>query len=153
MTNRDTLIEFLLIEDDESHAGLVRLSFEQNNVSNRLIHMPTGKDGLSYLNGEGVHSGRQLPDVVLLDLNLPGMSGHEVLEQIRKNPPTAEIPVVVLTTSGSDSGRDKAYKFGANSYLTKPLEFDRFQEMVRDLQLYWGLWNQPPIASQMGTAE
>ncbi|MEM7227569.1 MAG: response regulator [Planctomycetota bacterium] len=148
MKQNASLVQFLLVEDEDSHAELVRLAFERNSVANSLVRVSSGHDALAYLNREGKYADQPMPDVVLLDLNLPGISGHEVLERIRQNPGLAKLPVVVLTTSSNDNDRSRAYDLGANSYLTKPLEFESFQQMVRDLQLYWGVWNRPPIAAE-----
>lgn len=138
------LVRFLLIEDDPDHAHLIRRSLKRSRVANNLVHFPDGQAGLNYLRGEGEHSERMLPDVVLLDLRLPGLSGHEVLKAIRADENLAHIQVVILTTSADERDRETAAKLNANSYLIKPLEFSQFQKMVDDLSFYWGVWNLTP---------
>ncbi len=143
-TTSATPVHFLLVEDDMAHADLVQLSFQDNPVANTIEHVTSGIEALVYLNREGEYADRPMPDVILLDLKLPGLGGHDVLERIKGNPDLRHIPIVVLTTSANDSDRRLAYERNANSFLTKPLNFDKFQQMIRDLQLYWSVWNQPP---------
>lgn len=137
-------IHFLLIEDDEDHAYFVTRALDDNRVANKITHMIDGESGLAYLRREPPYESSERPDVVLLDLRLPRMSGHEVLEIIKKEPGLCAIPVVVLTTSKAEADRERAYRLHANSYLLKPVDFERFHQMVRDLSLYWSVWNEPP---------
>lgn len=142
MNHRPT--HFLLVEDDSSHAELVRIAMEENAVANTMDHVEDGVEAVKYLNLEEPYATSRRPDVVLLDIRLPRMDGHELLEYMKTNEQFATIPVVMLTTSDADSDRARAYKHNANSYVTKPVDFDQFRKMVRDLQLYWAVWNHPP---------
>ncbi|MHA7812129.1 MAG: response regulator [Phycisphaerales bacterium] len=142
MNHRPT--HFLLVEDDSSHAELVRIAMEENAVANTMDHVEDGVEAVKYLNLEEPYAASRRPDVVLLDIRLPRMDGHELLEYMKTSEQFATIPVVMLTTSDADSDRARAYKHNANSYVTKPVDFDQFRKMVRDLQLYWAVWNHPP---------
>ena len=142
MNHRPTHV--LLVEDDSSHAELVRIAMEENAVANTMDHVEDGVEAVKYLNLEEPYAASRRPDVVLLDIRLPRMDGHELLEYMKTSEQFATIPVVMLTTSDADSDRARAYKHNANSYVTKPVDFDQFRKMVRDLQLYWAVWNHPP---------
>ncbi|HOW72536.1 MAG TPA: response regulator [Phycisphaerae bacterium] len=142
MTPRPT--RFLLIEDDDDHAELIHMALAENHVVNRLDRLSDGAAAVDYLLN-GVKKGREpRPDIILLDLKLPKVDGHEVLVQIKQDPSLKTIPVVVLTTSQAEADRLKAYANHANSYLSKPMDFDKFHQMIKDLDLYWSVWNQPP---------
>ena len=144
MSNIDRLVHFLLVEDDEDHAQLVIRNLSKGRIKNRIDHVFTGEDALDYLKNEGEYADAERPDVVLLDIQLPGIDGHDVLAAIRKDEVLKSLPVVVLTTSDAEIDRAKAYEHHANSYLVKPLNFETFRTLVNDLSLYWGVWNQPP---------
>ncbi|GAB5496051.1 MAG: response regulator [Phycisphaerales bacterium] len=137
-------IHFLLVEDDIDHAELVKRAFELNRISNKLTHVLDGELALKYLRNEPPFEDADRPDLILLDLNLPKMSGHEVLEAIRSDDTFGNIPVVILSTSNSDSDLARAYESHANSYVVKPLDFDQFRKMTKDLGCYWSIWNHPP---------
>ena len=137
------LVSFLLVEDDDDHAQLVIRSLENNRITNRIDHVKDGAIALAYLFREGTFQNQPPPDIVLLDLKLPKIDGHEVLRRIKRDPRLKVIPVVILTTSAAESDRAKAYEENANSYLVKPLDFAKFRKMAEDLNLYWGMWNQP----------
>jgi CheY-like chemotaxis protein len=132
---------FLLVEDNMSHAELVRESMVMNRFANQLDCVETAEDALVYLEDwvKTESEDRQL--IILLDLKLPYMSGIEFLRKIKSHPKYRPIPVVILTTSDAESDRIEAYEAYANSYLNKPLEFDKFQGMVQQLGLYWGIVN------------
>jgi len=136
------LLNFLLVEDDVDHAELVIRSLARNRVSNAVEHLKDGEEALAYLRREGPWADRPRPDVILLDLKLPRLDGHEVLAAIKADPNLRPIPVVVMTTSDAESDRERAYAQHANSYLVKPVDFAKFRQMVNDLSLYWGVWNQ-----------
>lgn len=138
------LVSFLLVEDDEDHAQLVIRSLESHRVTNRITHVRDGAEALDYLFHRGKYEDRPLPDIVLLDLKLPKVDGHEVLRKIKSDPQLKVIPVVILTTSAAESDRAAAYKDHANSYLVKPLDYNSFRKMAEELDLYWGIWNQFP---------
>jgi CheY-like chemotaxis protein len=142
------LITFLLVEDDETHAHLVTRSLAKSRVANRVFRVADGAEALAFLKGEGKFKGAERPDVVLLDLKLPKLSGHEVLALIKTDPNLQKIPVVVMTTSDAESDRAKAYEHHANSYVVKPVDFEKFRQLVNDLCLYWGVWNESPEAGE-----
>lgn len=138
------LIKFLLVEDNEDHAELVRLTLQNERISNELIHFMDGESCWSYLSHQLEESEIHLPDVLLIDINLPGLSGIELLRRIKNHPGLKQLPVIVLTTSDAESDRERAYEEHVNSYLVKPLDYTKFQKMVTDLGLYWGIWNKHP---------
>ena len=137
------LVHFLLVEDDDDHAELIQMTLAESRIGNTFDRVSDGEEALAYLRREGAYTDKRQPDVVLLDLKLPKVDGHEVLAQIKSDESLRRISVVVLTTSQSEADRAKAYYNHANSYLTKPVDFGRFQQMIKDLKLYWGVWNQP----------
>lgn len=137
-------VEFLLVEDDPAHAELIMLTLEDHGVLNGVNHARDGAEALAYLRRQGEHANAPRPDVILLDLMLPKVNGHEVLAQIKNDEDLKSIPVVILTTSENEIDRAQAYKGHANSYLSKPVNFERFQDMVKELNLYWTVWNHPP---------
>lgn len=137
-------VRFLLVEDDDSHAELVELALEENRVVNHLSRVRDGTEALAYLRQQPPFENQPRPDVVLLDLKLPSLDGHEVLRIVKNDDSLKSIPVVVLTTSAAEADRAKAYMEHANSYVVKPIDFTQFHRMVRDLQLYWSAWNAPP---------
>lgn len=134
----------LLVEDDQSHADLIRLSLEDDGLDLDIQHVTDGAKAIEYLNNAGDYTKAERPDFILLDLNLPKLTGHEVLDQIKSSDSFRSIPVIVLTTSANEQDRAKAYKHHANSYLTKPTDFQMFQDMVHDLRTYWAKWNKQP---------
>jgi two-component system response regulator len=137
----------LLVEDNPDDEELALLAFQQSNVSNEVVVARDGVEALDYLFGAGPHAGRDvaaLPQVVLLDLKMPKVDGLEVLRRVRADPRTHRLPVVVLTSSKEEEDRIGSYDLGANSYIRKPVEFERFVEAVKQLQLYWLILNEPP---------
>ncbi|MFK7960653.1 MAG: response regulator [Phycisphaerales bacterium] len=144
MPGRDRPIRFLLVEDDEDHAFLVRRAMRDSRFGSLIDRVEDGQDALDYLNRAGAHKGAERPDVVILDLKMPGIDGHEVLAAIKADAQLSAIPVVILTTSRADADRARAYASHANSYLVKPLDFDQLTTLVADLDRYWAGWNEPP---------
>jgi CheY-like chemotaxis protein len=140
------LVRFLLVEDDDSHVAILRRNLERSRVGNAIDRVADGAAALEFLRREGVYADRMRPDVILLDLKLPKLDGHEVLAAIKSDPNLQDIPVVVLTTSNAELDRVKAYRHHTNSYLVKPIDFEQFCKMVDDLGIYWGVWNRPPPA-------
>jgi two-component system, response regulator len=137
----------LLVEDSEDDAELTELAFAEARVANPLVRVRTGEEALDWLFRRGKFEARHVgetPALVLLDLKLPGMSGHEVLAEIRASSETSRLPVVVLTTSTEESDRLSAYDRHANSYVRKPVDHDQFVAAVRQLGLYWTVMNEPP---------
>jgi CheY-like chemotaxis protein len=141
------LLHFLLVEDDDDHATILIRTLRQNRISNTVDRVADGADALTYLRREGPYATKPRPDVVLLDLKLPGVDGHDVLATMKADPDLRAIPVVVLTTSDAEFDRTRAYDLHANSYLVKPVDFERFRQMANELSLYWGVWNEPVPSS------
>ena len=137
----------LLVEDNPAHAHLVMRSFEDHRVANEILHLADGEQALDYLHRRGrfaeAPTGRQ-PHVMLLDLRLPKVDGLEVLRQVKSSEVLRDIPVVVLTTSAAERDVAKAYEYHANSYVVKPLDFDKFTDLMDELGLYWLGWNHFP---------
>jgi len=136
----------LLVEDNPDDVELTLLSLEKGHVRNKVVVANDGLEALDYLFGTGKHSDRDpaaLPEVVLLDLKLPRLDGHQVLERIRADPRTRLLPVVILTSSDTESDV-RSFEGGANSYVRKPVEFQEFSAAVKHLGLYWLLLNEPP---------
>ena len=138
------LVHFLLAEDDLDHAELILRNMKRRRIGNTIDHVTDGVEAIRYLRGEGPYADKPRPDVLLLDLKMPRLGGHEVLEQVKADPELAHIPVVILTTSDAEADRLRAYRHHANSYLVKPLDFAQFTKMIEELSLYWGVWNRPP---------
>lgn len=136
-------VKFLLVEDDDSHAKLVIYAFNKNNISNEIDRISNGYEVMPYLKQEGEFKDKRLPGVILLDINIPGIDGIDVLKSIKTSNEFKHIPIVILTTSKSLSDRQQAYSNYVNSYLVKPVNFQKFHQMIKDLRLYWGLWNVP----------
>jgi len=130
-------IEVLLVEDSP---GDVRLTQEVFHEANRAIHLHVASDGveaMSFLRREGVHSDAPRPDLILLDLNLPKMDGREVLVHIKEDDSLKTIPTVILTTSESEADIVKSYQLQANCYLSKPVQLDAFENLVRSINDFW----------------
>lgn len=139
----------LLVEDNPSDEKLTLLAFKRSGVANEVVVARDGADALDYLFGAGKHAGRdvsKLPTVVLLDLQLPKVGGLEVLRQIRAEPRTQLVPVVVLTSSKEEEDVIKSYQLGANAYVRKPVEFVEFAQAAKTLGLFWLLLNEPPVS-------
>jgi len=126
-------IEVLLVEDDPGDILMTREAFEEHKVRNRLNVVSDGVEALAYLRREGRYADAVRPDLVLLDLNLPRRDGREVLAEIKKDEDLHHIPVVVLTTSQADEDILCSYQLHANAYVTKPVDFDRFISVVRQI--------------------
>ena len=139
--------DILLVEDNPDDVELTRLAFAEAGEPHRLHVVSDGAEAVDYLLARGRHAdrdGADLPALVLLDLNLPKLNGREVLQAIRAEPATRSLPVVVLTTSAEPFDVDKVYALGANSYIQKPVDFDRFIEAARQIGVYWLTLNQAP---------
>jgi CheY-like chemotaxis protein len=142
---------FLLVEDSENDAILIRRAFHKGNIINPLQVVSSGDQAIAYLSGEGVFANRAeypLPDLVLLDLKLPGIDGFEVLRWIRQQPTLKALRVVVLTSSDRIQDVNLAYQLGANSFLVKPVDFERFVEISQALKGYWIWLSRAPEVSR-----
>ncbi|NMG71456.1 response regulator [Parazoarcus communis] len=130
----------LLIEDNPDDEALTLRAFGKNGITNPVVIARDGVEAIDYLNGTGTHAGRDLtvmPVLILLDLKLPRIDGLEVLRRIRAGEHTALLPVVVLTTSRETRDLQQAYRLGANSYIRKPVDYERFIQVVGQLGVYW----------------
>jgi CheY-like chemotaxis protein len=123
--------QILLVEDSPGDVRLTREALHDAKICNELHVVRDGVSALAFLRGEGEYAGAPRPDIVLLDLNLPRKDGREVLEEVKADPDLRTIPVVVLTTSEADEDILRSYDLHANAYVTKPVDFDRFIEVVR----------------------
>jgi CheY-like chemotaxis protein len=133
MNENLNVISVLLVEDDPGDVVLIREAFEHNKVHNALNVVSDGVEALEFLRNEGTHADAPRPDLILLDLNLPRMDGREVLAQIKGDAELRTIPVVVLTTSAAEEDILRSYDLHANAYVTKPVDFERFIEVVRQI--------------------
>jgi len=148
MKNSMHEVEILLVEDNPNDVELTLRALKKHNLTNRIHVVTDGVQALDFIFAEGEYAGRvnkTNPKVILLDLKLPKLDGLEVLKRVKSDEHTKVIPVVVLTCSREERDLLQSYKLGANSYLVKPVDFDKFMECVADLGLYWLLLNQPPL--------
>ncbi len=139
--------DILLVEDNPADAELAILALRKNNITNSLLHLEDGEETLDYLFATGKYAQRnmdQLPKVLLLDLKMPKIGGLEVLKKIKSDERTKIIPVVLLTSSGEENDIKDSYKFGANSYIIKPVAFEDFVKAVSATVSYWLSINQSP---------
>jgi two-component system response regulator len=138
----------LLVEDNPDDEALTLRALKKSDILNEVIVARDGEEALDYLFGTGKYAGRDTlyqPQVILLDLQLPKLNGHEVLKRLRADKRTSMQPVVILTTSSEDQDINTSYENGANSYMRKSVDFNQFIETVRQLGLYWLLLNETPI--------
>jgi two-component system response regulator len=145
MTVNEQII--FLVEDNDDDAELAKMAFSRAKLVNPLVRVRDGVEALDYLFGRGKHAernGSELPAVVLLDLNLPKLSGLEVLKAIRADERTKRLPVVILSSSDEERDRLGAYDHFANSYVLKPVDYDQFVNAALQLGLYWMVLNLPP---------
>ena len=138
-------IEVLLVEDDPGDVLMTREAFEEHKVRNNLTVVSDGEDALAFVRREGEYADATRPDLILLDLNLPRRDGREVLAEIKADPELREIPVVVLTTSAAEADILASYRLHANAYVTKPVDFERFISVVRQIdEFFVSLVKLPP---------
>jgi two-component system response regulator len=143
----ESSIEILLVEDNPQDVKLALHAFKKHKLANHIQVARDGAEAVHFLFGTGPYEGRDIsrrPKVVLLDLKLPFLDGIEVLQRIRSDPRTLTLPVVVLTSSAEEPDIAKCYQLGVNSYIVKPVDFDQFIDVSRQLGLYWLLLNQLP---------
>jgi two-component system response regulator len=139
--------EILLVEDEDADAALASRAFIRAEIPNTLVRVRDGVEALDYLFAQGKYASRDVHDppmFILLDLNIPKMSGLEVLSEIRADARTKHLPVIILTSSGEEKDRLTAYDRFANSYIIKPLDYDKFVAATLQISLYWSRLNAPP---------
>jgi len=139
-------IEILLVEDDRNDLDMTLRALRKANLANRIQIVRDGAEALEFIFCEGAHTGRKIengPRVILLDLKLPKVDGMEILKRVKGDPRTKMIPIVILTSSKEQKDVIESYHLGVNSYIVKPVNFERFAASVRDLGMYWLLLNQP----------
>ncbi|OGU69866.1 MAG: two-component system response regulator [Stygiobacter sp. RIFOXYC12_FULL_38_8] len=139
------MVEILLVEDNLSDAELAIRSLKKSKLANKIIHVKDGKEALDFIAAKNDYSSRNVenvPNVVLLDLKLPKVDGLEVLKILKADERTKAIPVVVLTSSKEERDIVESYRLGVNSYIVKPVDFDKFSEAVIEIGHYWVLLNQ-----------
>lgn len=137
----------LLVEDNTDHAELILRCFDEHRVINKVFHLPDGEVALNYINGVNEYADRTkypMPNLILLDLRLPKIDGLHVLMHIKNNDEYKHIPVVILTSSENDKDVLTAYKNYVNSYLVKPMDYFKFNNLMNELGFYWLGWNKPP---------
>ncbi len=147
MTEMDW-VDVLLVEDNPQDAELTLHSLRAHHMANKVFVVEDGADALDFLFATGRFAGRNAqnhPKVVLLDLKLPKIDGLEVLRRIKAAENTRAIPVVVLTSSQEEPDVEESYRLGANSYVVKPVDFEKFARVVADAGMYWLLLNKPPL--------
>jgi CheY-like chemotaxis protein len=137
----------LLVEDNPDDEELTLRALQKRRLANKIVVVRDGQEALDYLFGTGSHLGRDwrmLPELILLDIQLPKVNGIEVLKRIRGNELTRMLPVVILTSSDEDRDLCAAYTNHVNSYIRKPVDFDQFDGVVEQMELYWLVLNRPP---------
>ncbi len=144
-------VEILLVEDNPADAELAMMALEEGKLANKLVWLKDGAEALDFLFATGAYAGRNaanIPKVVLLDLRMPKVDGLEVLRRVKGNDLTKRIPVVVLTSSREDRDVVASYDLGVNSYISKPVNFEKFSKVVSELGLYWLVINHPPVTAK-----
>jgi two-component system, response regulator len=145
--SENNAVEILIVEDTPEDLELALRALRKANLANHIHVARDGAEAMEFLFAEGAHKGRKVedgPKVILLDLKLPKVDGMEVLRRVKSDPRTKAIPVVVLTSSKEQKDVVESYQLGVNSYIVKPVNFERFVAAVQDLGMYWLLLNQPP---------
>lgn len=143
----ENAVDILLVEDNPQDAEMAIRALKKNNLANHLIHVKDGEEALDFIFARGAFShrkGKSNPKVILLDLKLPKVGGLDILKEVKSDPNTKMIPVVVLTSSKEENDMVESYKLGVNSYIVKPVDFDKFINCIKDLGLYWLVVNQLP---------
>ncbi len=142
-----TPLEILLVEDNPQEAELTIRALKKRTLANHFVHVHDGQEAIDFIFNRGRYKGTEsyeMPKVVLLDLKLPKLDGLEVLRQLRADERTRPVPVVVLTSSREDRDVVEAYQLGANSYIVKPVDYEKFLEVVSNMVTYWLLLNELP---------
>lgn len=140
-------VEILLVEDNPDDVEIALRALKKHNLANHIVHVSDGKEALDFLYCRGSWAdrlGAVKPKLVLLDLKLPKIGGLEVLRKLKEDPTMKAIPVVILTSSNEERDLIQGYQLGANSYLVKPVDFEKFSASMRDVGMYWLLYNRLP---------
>jgi two-component system response regulator len=148
-------VEILLVEDNPSDAELTLHALRKSKLVNRILHVQDGAEALDFLFCRGDYADRKMelrPLLVLLDLKLPKVDGLQVLNEVKSDPRTKAIPVVLLTSSNEEQDRATGYQLGVNSYIQKPVNFADFQDVVQKLGMYWLIVNSKPPAMAFATS-
>jgi two-component system, response regulator len=135
--------KILLVEDNPNDADLARMAIGRTAFAGSVVHVEDGVAAVEYL----TRPGADMPLVVFLDLKLPRLNGLEVLKQVKAHPGSANVPIVMLTSSRELSDVEESYRLGVNSYVVKPVNFDEYQRVIRELVTYWTDINQPPLST------
>ena len=144
--NAVNFVEILLVEDNHGDAFLTKKAFQQAKIANNLTHVVNAEKALKVLNKEDEYSNHPSPDLVLLDINMPGKSGMQLLREIREHNALSRIPVVMLTSSEADKDVIDSYDLKANSYIVKPVNLDKFRDVVIAIESFWfGVVKLPPL--------
>lgn len=133
--SNDDLFILVMIEDDEGHARLIEKNLQRSGIGNTIVHLSDGNQAIQYFLGPDAEHVRHDKALILLDLNLPGIDGYEVLKRLKSEERTRSIPIIVLTTTDNPKEIDRCYELGCNVYMTKPVEYDTFSEAIRKLGL------------------
>jgi CheY-like chemotaxis protein len=139
-----TPVTIIMIEDDEGHARLIERNIRRSGVNNAIVPFANGNDAMAYLLGSDARKGE--PMLILLDLNLPDMTGIEILRRVKETPHLKSTPVVVLTTTDDAQEIKRCYELGCNVYITKPVNYENFAHAIRQLGLFFSVIQVPPAA-------
>jgi CheY-like chemotaxis protein len=131
------IIDILLVEDNPGDAKLVQKAFELGRLANKIYHVSDGESALSFLRKEGSYADAPRPDIILLDLNMPGLDGREVLARVKSDPELLTIPVIIMTTSSAEQDILESYKLHVNCYITKPVQVQDFINVVKTIDEFW----------------
>ncbi|HWZ84404.1 MAG TPA: response regulator [Terriglobales bacterium] len=148
--------DILIVEDDQDDLDLALHALEREHLANKIFVARDGEEALDFLFCRGAFADRSFehpPKVVLLDLKLPKVNGIEILKQVKSDPRTKSVPVVILTSSKEERDLMESYNLGANSYIQKPVDFKQFRETVKSLGMYWLLVNQVPASNGISRAK
>lgn len=139
-------VKIVMIEDDHGHAKLIEKNIRRANISNDILHFDNGDDGLKYLLGDGARQDTSI--LILLDLNLPDMSGIDILTKVKNDEVLRRAPVVILTTTDDKTEIQHCYDLGCNVYITKPVDYDAFASAIRQLGLFLSVIQAPTISAE-----